>query len=62
MAPPERTGFGTTLLNSAISGGDGTPRILLTPQQCCDAELYAFYVKLALKYGDEIHRDGNDGW
>jgi hypothetical protein len=29
---------------------------LLTPQQCCDAELYAFYVKLALKYGDDVAR------
>jgi two-component system CheB/CheR fusion protein len=26
-ALPQRTGFGTTLLNHAVSGGDGTPRI-----------------------------------
>jgi hypothetical protein len=25
-------GFGTTLLNSAISGGDGTPRIEYAPE------------------------------
>ena len=31
-APPKRTGFGTTLLNSAISGGDGTPRIEYAPE------------------------------
>ena len=32
LAPPQRTGFGTTLLNSAISGGDGTPRIEYAPE------------------------------
>jgi two-component system CheB/CheR fusion protein len=29
---PQRMGFGTTLLNSAISGGDGTPRIEYAPE------------------------------
>ena len=32
ITPPQRTGFGTTLLNSAISGADGTPRIEYTPE------------------------------
>jgi len=32
LASPQRTGFGTTLLNSAISGGDGTPRIEYAPE------------------------------
>ena len=32
LAPPQRMGFGTTLLNSAISGGDGTPRIEYAPE------------------------------
>ena len=32
LTPPQRMGFGTTLLNSAISGGDGTPRIEYAPE------------------------------
>ena len=32
ITPPQRMGFGTTLLNSAISGGDGTPRIEYAPE------------------------------
>jgi two-component system CheB/CheR fusion protein len=32
ITPPQRTGFGTTLLNSAISGADGKPRIEYSPE------------------------------
>ena len=32
ITPPQRTGFGTTLLNSAISGADGKPRIEYAPE------------------------------